>query len=380
MDLPKTKSGALAGAPVYEHLAKNKIPGILLACNFRYIPGISLGVFKALKKTNTIAIAELAKSECDVNKGYTGMTPQMFVEQITEVAQEVDWPWYILHADHITVKEDNTEAIDSAKALIKAHLEEGTGSFAIDCSYHFNTEADEVSEQLKRNIELTAELADFLNKHASFDFGLEVEVGEVGKKDQEGFVVTTVEEADYYINALTEKGFSPNFLAIANGSTHGNIFDEKGKKIDQITIDIPRTIEIGKAISKYGVRVAQHGITGTPLTFIEQHFPKLEIGKGNVGTNWQNIFYDALEKHEPEMYTKAREWVLEEFGSQPKNQGKPEAIIFGNNAKYAFREFYDEFRTIGKEALKAMEKNAYDSAMEFLKAFGSRDLVKHFKD
>ena len=54
--------------------------------------------------------------------------------------------------------------------------------------------------------------------------------------------------------------------------------------------DLNRTKEIADAIARYGVSIAQHGISGTPLDKAAM-FPKYGINKGNVGTLWQNIIF-----------------------------------------------------------------------------------------
>ncbi|MBD3227948.1 MAG: class II fructose-bisphosphate aldolase, partial [Candidatus Lokiarchaeota archaeon] len=303
---------SLPGGKVYSALMDAE--SILLAANPRFNLGILEGIFQASKDLDTIVIFELARSECDLKGGYTGLTPETFANNVRSTAKKIDYPYFVIHGDHIKVQKNTEEVIKSTKKLIKNQIENGYTSFAIDASFLFNIEAETTYEQLEDNIKATTELAHFIKDNVAIDdYGLEVEVGEIGKMDENGLVYTTVDEAVTFIKALNENDVHPNFLAIANGSTHGNIYNDKGEPIEQITIDIPRTKEIAKAIEKFGVRIAQHGITGTPLDLIEEHFPKGLIGKGNVGTYWQNIVWDVLKTNEVEIFSKIKDWVLEKY-------------------------------------------------------------------
>jgi fructose-bisphosphate aldolase class II len=186
-------------------------------------------------------------------------------------------------------------------------------------------------------------------------------------------VLTSPEEAVTFLTALKENGIDPNLLAIANGSAHGNTIDENGNVIPQVSVDIPQTVAVAEAIKKAGlnVRIAQHGITGTPRETINLHFPKGDILKGNVGTHWQNVFYDVVKVFEPELYSDMKEWVIQQYG--PKNPGKPEEVVFVKNAKRAFKPFLERNQNLGSGTLRALESVAYAEAMLFFRAFSSEN-------
>ena len=286
---------------------------IVMACNVRITKGILKGIFMAAKKTDSAVIMEIAKSESDLTGGYTGLKPKEFAEQCREAASETGFDIWSLHADHMTIKKGSEEELNEMKKLIDAQISAGFNSFAIDASFLFDFNAETVNEELKQNIEVTAELAEYIKtKMADKEFGLEVEVGEIGKKNQDGMVLTTPEEAVVFIKELNKKGVFPNLIGIANGSTHGNIYDEKGQEIKQILINIEQTKAVAEALRKQGfnVRIAQHGITGTPRELIKEKMPAGDILKGNVGTFWQNIFYEVLQVMEPELYKEITEWTL----------------------------------------------------------------------
>jgi fructose-bisphosphate aldolase class II len=163
----------------------------------------------------------------------------------------------------------------------------------------------------------------------------------------------------------------PQVLAIANGSSHGNIYDDKGNMIEQVSINIPQTITIAKALREndLNVRIAQHGITGTPRDLISSVFPKGDIIKGNVGTFWQNIVLDTYKVYEPELYNDIYNWTMENY--QHKNLGKTGKEIFGSNAKYALKEFYERIHNVDEDTKESLEAIAYAETRIFLRAFGS---------
>ncbi|OYT27068.1 MAG: fructose-bisphosphate aldolase [Candidatus Altiarchaeales archaeon ex4484_96] len=353
---------------------------IVMAANTRYIPGAARGILQAAKDTRSPILCEIARSESDLKGGYTGYTPAKYAEKIKQTANDVGIDKWVMHADHISVKNNERETIEGTKELVKSQIKSGFTSFAIDASHIFNFEGKTVKEELQGNLDATIEIGNFISKEMEKkgieSYGLEVEVGEVGRKDEKGFILTSPEQAVTFISELNEAGIEPDLLATANGSTHGNIYDERGVKIEQVSIDIPRTKNIAKALRELGshVRVAQHGITGTPLHLIATQFPRGDVIKGNVGTFWQNIVWDVLKVYEIELYEKIESWVLEEYAGK----GKSNEEIFGKNSKYAFRQFFDEMHSIDNKAVKAIESQAYASALMFYKAFnsiGKADLI-----
>ncbi len=302
---------------------------ILMACNTR-IKHVIPGIMRAAQELDAVVGFELAKSEGGLPVGYTGMNPKMYVDAIIKYAEEVGYtvPFYI-HGDHITVKADTEEEIESSRELIASELKEGYTSFAIDASYN----------EMDANVRITTDLAQPIIEQG---FGLEVEVGEIkGDKD-----ITTVEDAVEYIDKLNENGVHPDMLAINNGSKHGNYeADEK------VHIDLERTLDIYNAIKDKGVVIAQHGITGTPLNMVGQ-FADNGIRKGNVGTNWQNIAHEHLPG---ELVKEMSDWSDETGGA----------------IKHATKEFYKKLENIPEENKKAISDEAYESAKDFIKAFRS---------
>ena len=347
--------------------------GIIMAANTRVVHGVARGIFRAAKRLRAAVIFELAKSESDLSGGYTGLTPQDFSNAVCGIANEVGFAAWALHADHITVKKGTDEELKSVKKLIEAQIDAGYTSFAIDASFLFDLSETTVLGQLQRNIDVTTELANFIKeKMAGREFGLEVEVGEIGKKDKDGLVLTTIDEAATFIRELHRRDIVPQVLAIANGSTHGNIYDAQGNLIEQVSINIERTVDVAKAIDPFNVRVAQHGITGTPLKFINTKFPKGLILKGNVGTFWQNLAWEVFEIFEPELYEDIVNWTLNEYRDEAAKKGiTKNDEIFGKYSKFAIKEFKDRIYSVSEDTAHELEAKAYAEAMMFFKAFGA---------
>jgi fructose-bisphosphate aldolase class II len=365
----KKTYGPIAGSTILKGIAGHK--AIVMAANAR-IATVAQGIFQAAKDTDSVVFMELARSECDLKGGYTGMTPSDFSEKMRKAAQEVQFDMWALHADHITVKKGDTAEIDGTKQLINAQIDAGYTSFAIDASHLFNFEGKNVREELFENIRVTTDLARHIKSRMNNkDFGLEVEVGEIGRKDGTGLILTKPAEAVEFIKALNENGVFPDVLAIANGSTHGHTYDANGNVIAQLSIDIPQTQAIAKALrdNNLNVGIAQHGITGTPRELINLHFPKGDIIKGNVGTFWQDVVFEILKVYEPALYKNIQDWTLEKY--RPQNPGKKDPQVFDGNCKFAIKEFYKEIYSVGEETNRAIRARAYAESLVFFRAFGA---------
>jgi len=342
-----------------------------MAANVR-IATVAQGIFQAAKDTDSVVFMELARSESDLSGGYTGMTPAIFSEKMQEAARKVKFGTWALHADHITIKKGDADEVGGTKRLIDAQVEAGYTSFAIDASHLFNFEGKNVREELFENIRVTTELARHIrDRMKGRGFGLEVEVGEIGRKDTGGLVLTKPAEAVEFIKALNENGVFPDVLAIANGSTHGHTYDANGNVVAQLSIDIPQTKAIAQALrdNHLTVGIAQHGITGTPRELINLHFPKGDIIKGNVGTFWQDVVFDVFKVYEPALYQSIQDWTLEKY--RPLNPGKKDNQIFDGNCKMAIKEFYKEIYGVSDETNQAIRARAYAESLVFFRAFSA---------
>ncbi|WML66599.1 MAG: fructose-bisphosphate aldolase, class II [Methanoregula sp. SKADARSKE-2] len=362
-------SSPIPGSAILAGVSGRK--AIIMAANVR-IATVAEGIFRAAKDTDSAVFMELARSECDLRGGYTGMTPQVFSGKMNAAAKATGFDAWALHADHISIKKGDVAEIEQTKQLIDAQIRAGYTSFAIDASHLFSFEGKTVREELAENIRVTTDLAQYIeSKMKGNEFGLEVEVGEIGRKDGDGLVLTRPEEAVEFIRALKENNVHPQVLAIANGSTHGHTYDENGNVVEQLSIDIPQTKAIAAALrnNELNVGIAQHGITGTPRELINLHFPKGDIIKGNVGTFWQDVVFDTLKVYEPALYKDIRNWTLEKY--RPVNPGKKDRQVFDGNCKFAIKEFYSDLYAVDAETEMAIQAMAYAESLVFFRAFGS---------
>lgn len=359
----------ISGKKIFNALKNEE--SIVLACNARIIPGVAKGIFRAAKEMDAAILMELARTECNQHVGYTGLTPETYSKYLLEANSEVGHDIWALHADHIGIKTGTKEDLDDTKEMIDMQIQAGYTSFAIDASHLFNFEGKTIEEELEPNINATIEIGKYIiKKMEGRKFGLEVEVGEIGRTDSEGMVLTRPEEAVVFIKKLKEAGLEPDLIAIANGSTHGNVYDEDGNLIPLVSIDIELTKNVAKALRDGGfdVRIAQHGITGTPLEMIKNKFPKGDILKGNVATLFQNIVFDGLKKHHPKLYKEMFDWVLQ---NKPIEGKKPEET-FGKNGKYAVKVFFDKIYSMSEECKKEIEEKSYEEAKNFIEAFNAQ--------
>jgi len=324
----KSKVCLVSSAPVFKALKDHKV--IIMASNIRIRHSIP-GIMRAAQELDAIVAFELAKSEGNLKGGYTGMTPKIYFDTIMEYADKTGFtkPFFI-HGDHVTTKSKAPEVIEDSRALIEAELKAGYTSIAIDASFN----------EIPDNIVITTILSKDV---VAAGAGLEVEVGEIKSTGYEGEITTVAEGLDY-IKGLKDNNVQPNLLAINNGSKHGNY-----KPGEEVHIDLKRTGEIYNAIKGFGVNIAQHGITGTPLDLVGQ-FADYGIRKGNVGTNWQNIAHAGLPA---DLMAAMKEWAAKE----------------GKDLKFATRQFYDEINGVPAEYRMKIEDDSYRSACEFIKAF-----------
>jgi fructose-bisphosphate aldolase class II len=357
------------GQPFYSKLHSSNC--IIMACNTRIVRGVVEGIFQAAKDTKSPIIFELAKSESDLQGGYTGLTPETYAKYVNITAKKVQYQNYVIHGDHIKIGKE--EDIPGVKELISAQIDAGYTSFAIDASFLYNPDGTTDREHLAKNIEATINVAHFIEDKLNHKkFGLEVEVGEIGKTDPKtGLVKTTVSEATTFIETLKENDVHPHFLAIANGSVHGFQYDEHGNPLPQVGIDIQLTEDIGAAIKPMGVKIAQHGITGTPLELIASEFPKDVLGKGNVGTNWMTLAWDVFKIFEPDLYDEIFNWTVNNF----QKDNVPVKETFLKNSKLAIKQFYNDIYAISQDTEHALTAVAYASALMFLKAFNSYEKI-----
>jgi len=330
----------LNGRDVFRALSPHNV--IVMACNIR-IPSVIPGIMRAAEELDALVAFELAKTEGNVDGGYTGMTPEIFVSTILACAKQVGFSLpFVIHGDHITVKNTSEKEIEGSRALIEAEIAAGYTSFAIDASFN----------PIPDNARIVADLSRPIGER---NLGLEVEVGEITAAGSEA-TLSTVEEAVELMERLADAGVEADLLAINNGSKHGNYLE--GEKI---FIDLDRTREIYEAVNgRFGVSIAQHGITGTPLHLIGR-FADCGIRKGNVGTQWQNVAHAGLPA---DLMQRMRDWAKEA----------------GKDIKFATKQFKREIDAVPPANAKGIEDAAYREALSLLRAFRAEGTARIVAD
>lgn len=339
---------AINGAYVWRALKDTK--AIVMACNTRNplpIPGI----MKAAQELDAVVAFELSKREIyltnieglypEGDHSLSGMNPKSYAEIVAKYAESYPDVLYFLHGDHIQIKKVNRQQIYEAQDLIELELEAGFTSFGIDPSF----------VSIPENVAILTTLA---RPIIECGFGLEAELGEI--TTAKGY--TTVEEAVEYINRLKDAGIDPDLLVINNGSKHGNY--DPG---EEVRIATDRTKEVYEAT---GIRIAQHGITGTPMDQIAK-FAEVGVLKGNVGTEWQNVLLANV----PGLEEKYKKWTEE----RRKALGLEKLGI-----EYANAVFLEETLNLPEEIKAKVADDAYARAKGFLTAFRSQGTAKIVRD
>jgi fructose-bisphosphate aldolase, class II len=320
------------GKDVYDLLRQENM--IVMGCNAR-IKHVIPGIMKAAEELDAIVAFELTRTEGGVDGGYTGQTPAIYFDTIVDYAERCNFTKpFIIHADHITVKDTSSAELTAAGELLDAQLAAGFTSFALDAS--FNPVAD--------NITIINSLAE---RVIGGGFGLEVELGEKQSAGGESGL-TTVEETITFLEGLAAKGIRPDLLAINNGSKSGNYLEG-----EMVRIDLERTREIFQTARDFGLAgLVQHGITGTPLRIVGK-LGEYGIRKGNIGTLWQNVAHAGLPL---DLMDAIRDWSRENR----------------RDIKYATTVFKTEIDAIPDDCSRQILDMAYREAKEFLTAFNSK--------
>lgn len=322
----------LNGKAVFNLLRQESM--IVMGCNAR-IKHVIPGIMKAAEELDAVVAFELTRTEGGLDGGYTGQTPQIYFDTIIDYADRCKFTKpFIIHGDHITVRDNSAEELADAELLLKNQIAAGFTSFALDAS--FNPVADNIR------------IVNLLARHVIEEgYGLEVELGEVKPVGSESNL-TTVAETVEFLSGLAGHGVHPDLLAIDNGSKSGNYLED-----EMVRIDLDRTREIFQTAREFGLAgLVQHGITGTPLRIVGK-LADYGIRKGNIGTLWQNVGHAGLPL---DLMDAMRRWARENR----------------KDIKYATGVFKAEIDAIPEENARQIHDMAYREAKEFLTAFNSK--------
>lgn len=322
----------LSGKDVFTALKDEKL--IVMGCNARIKHAIP-GIMRAAEELDAVVAFELTRTEGGTDGGYTGQTPQQFCENLFEYALKFKFTKpFVIYGDHITVQDNSPEEFSSAQELIRAQIEAGYTSFAIDASFN----------PIQLNCEIVTKLAQPI---LAMEYGLELELGD--ERQPGGTApLTTVDETETFLAGIAARGVKPQLLSINNGSKRGNYLEG-----EIVRINLARTQQIYNVARSHALTgLVQHGITGTPLHLVGK-LAEYGIRKGNIGTLWQNVAHAGLPL---DLMDAMRLWARENK----------------RDIKYATKVFKAEIDSIPEENALQIHEMAYREAKEFLTAFYAR--------
>ena len=154
---------------------------------------------KAAQRANAALIVEIAKSEsnyCPVNFWNIALLVDAACNELGITIPVA------VHADHYGLKSEAD--VEAARVEIPTLFEAGITSIAIDASHMVDD----------KNLLANLSLKNYVPQWA----GLETEVGEI--KGNQG--LSTVDDATFLIKGLNAHDIFPNWIALNNGSAHGN--------------------------------------------------------------------------------------------------------------------------------------------------------------
>jgi fructose-bisphosphate aldolase, class II len=322
----------LNGREIFSAMRHEKL--IIMGCNTR-IRHVIPGIMQAAEELDAVVAFELTKTEGGLDGGYTGQTAEIFSDSVIEYAERCKFTKpFLLHGDHVTIKNDSTEELDEAVRLIKAQIAAGFSSFAIDASFN----------PLKDNIRIVKTLSEQI---VAEGYGIEVELRNSNPKGSDPDL-TSVSETEEFLAGLAASGISPILLSIKNDCKSGKFLD--GQKLH---IDLDRTMEIFSVAQGFGLAgLVQNGITGTPSQLVGK-LADFGIRKGNIGTLWQNIAHAGLPF---ELMDTMRKW-------SKKNK---------MDIKFATGVFKADIDSIAEENVIQIHEMAYREAKELLTAFRAK--------
>jgi fructose/tagatose bisphosphate aldolase len=315
------------------------------------------GALRAAQRANAAIIIEIAKSEGGAS-AYCGVNFWNLARQVDAVCNELRITAPVaIHADHYGIKSDGD--VEKAKVEIPAMFDAGITSIAIDASHLPD------DENLLANITLNP----YVPKWA----GHETEVGEI--KGKEG--LSTVEEALFLIQGLNAHDIFPDWIALNNGTTHGIQDSETG-------IQVPLTVEIHNALSKYKISGAQHGTSGNDSERLRRIAQETNTTKANVATALQmitwgvkvNEYGNAMLDGKGEFVKMPDEGVTEELWSEMVAYANEKGLKGGNYKKLNL-PFENKLLGLSREVRERMAKGVEDFAYKLItEVFNAQDTAR----
>jgi len=318
------------------------------------------GVMRAAQRANAAIMFEIAKSEGG-QKAYCAPNFWTLALYADSIANRIGATIpFAIHADHYGVAK--AADVDQARIEIPSMFEAGATSIALDASKMTELE----------NLLANITLAQYIPGWAGF----ETEIGEIQGKEG----LSKPEEAEYQIKALNSKGIHPDWIAVNNGSVHGQTDDELG-------IRVPLTSDIHNAIAEYKVSGAQHGTSGNNSDRLREIASKTNTTKANVATALQMVSWgvevddygNAIKDSNGEFVKVKGEGVAEATWEAMKKMAADNNWK-GGNYKNLNRPFENIFAAqepaIQRRMVARVEAFAYNLMVNVFNIGGTADIAK----
>jgi len=185
---------------------------------------------QTLKVSKTFRVCSLIEATCNqVNQfgGYTGMTPEKFVDYVRDITAENDFPFekVILGGDHVGPNvwqgEPADTAMDKAKVLVRDYVQAGFTKIHLDCSMRLANDPHgplDVEVSAKRAVQLAKVAEESAGEGLRFTLryviGTEVPIPGGVTEHEDSILVTRVVDAQQTLE-VTRAAFLREGLADA---------------------------------------------------------------------------------------------------------------------------------------------------------------------
>jgi fructose/tagatose bisphosphate aldolase len=348
------------------------------------VPAINLRVlsydaaraaFCAAISINASAIIfEIARSEM----GYTAQRPAEFSTNIlaAAIAENYRGPVFI-QGDHFQVSAkrfgvDPEAELKTIKELIQEAINAGFYNIDIDTSTLVDVSIDDISQQQKKNIELSVYFSNFIRKSQPEGVTISIggEIGEVGGKN------STSEELISYLNGFNETSVSQKLkfpglskVSIQTGTSHGGIVLPDGT-IAEVKVDFETLRELSRVSrSDFGLGgTVQHGASTLPEEAFGK-FVEYEAIEVHLATNFMNMFYDQLPE---DMRLKIYSYLDEKYSGDRK-PGMTEEQFYYKIRKNAIGPFKEEIYKLPTEFHEKMKTVWQEKFYDLFRLLGLED-------
>lgn len=329
-------------------------------------------------------IFEIARSEI----AYTQQQPLEYALAVMAAAikEEFRGPLF-LQGDHFQISakrfaQDPQAEMQAIKDLIKAAIAAGFYNIDIDASTLVDLKPTSITEQQRRNFELTAELTDYIRslELPGITISIGGEIGEVGGKN------STVQELrvfmDNYLEVLSrqyshKKGISK--ISVQTGTTHGGIPLPDGT-IASVKLDLGTLEKLSQiARQEYGLAGAvQHGASTLPEEYFDK-FPQVGCAEIHLATGFQNILFES--PHFPNgLRERIYNYIRKELAVE-RNAGDTEEQFLYKTRKKALGPFKEDIWHLfpdAKEGLRQELAQKFELLFYKLQVINTRDILNKY--